>query len=212
MKTPQLKQQIFRYWVEIRELANGSVRELPVSAVTKICLARRKKNEPPIPNQDLLQVKDGAETLEAESFDELRACLRDKYPDVAFERTLHYVRDREAEERRERALNGLAELLAKAAVDKMIEEETRGRMHFDPAPAGGTAENATVRKARYSRAVSKEIIRSMEKDVELIRRVLAGDTMLRTGPGENDRTDLRETLKTIVEDLERCIRELKQGN
>jgi hypothetical protein len=59
--------------------------------------------------------------------------------------------------------------------------------------------------------MSKEIIKSMEKDVELIRRTLAGDTTLRTGPGERDRTDLRETLQTIAADLERCIRELRQG-
>jgi hypothetical protein len=52
----------------------------------------RKKNEPPTPNQDLLQLKDGEETLEAESFEELRACLREKYPDVACESTLHYLR------------------------------------------------------------------------------------------------------------------------
>jgi hypothetical protein len=121
------EKQIFRYWVEIRELATGEVRTLPLAAVVKISLAGRKKNEPPIPNEEVLQLKDGAETWEAKTFDELRARLREKYPDAAFERTLHYVRDREAEERRERALNGLMDLLAKAAVDKMIEEETRGQ-------------------------------------------------------------------------------------
>ena len=111
--------QIFRYWVEIRELASGSVRALPLNAVVKICLAKRKKNEAPIPNEELLHLKDGAEKLEAKSLDELRARLRDKYPDGAFERTLHFERDREAEERRERALNGLARLLAERAVDEM---------------------------------------------------------------------------------------------
>jgi hypothetical protein len=89
--------------------------------VVKICLARPKKNEAPIPNQELLHLKDGAETLEAKSFDELRAQLRDKYPDDAFERTLHFERDREAEERRERALNGLAQLLA----EQVVEETTK---------------------------------------------------------------------------------------
>lgn len=119
------EKQIFRYWVEIRELATGSVRTLPLTAVMKICLARRKKNEPPIPNEKVLQLKDGAETWEAKNLDELRVRLREKYPDVAFERTLHYERDREAEERRERALSGLVDLLAKAVVDELIEEETR---------------------------------------------------------------------------------------
>lgn len=56
----------------------------------------------------------------------------------------------------------------------------------------------------------KEIIESMKKDVALIRRTLAGDTWVRTGPGESDRTDLRETLETIADDLDRCIKELER--
>jgi hypothetical protein len=63
--------------------------------------------------------------LEAKDLDDLRAQLREKYPEGAFERTLHYVRDPEAEERRERALNGLIELLAERVVEQMIEEESR---------------------------------------------------------------------------------------
>jgi len=114
------EKQIFRYWVEIRELASGSVRTLPLTAVVKICLARPKKNDAAIPNEQLLHLKDGTETLEAKSFDDLRARLRDKYPDEAFERTLHFERDRDAEERRERALDGLARLFAEKAVDEMI--------------------------------------------------------------------------------------------
>jgi hypothetical protein len=123
---PQSDQQILRYWVEIRELTSGSVRTLPLTAMRKISLARGKKNEPPPPSEDVLHLKDGAETLEAKTFDELRAQLRDKYPDTAFERTLHYERDREAEERRERALDGLMTLIAEAVVEKMIEEEGGG--------------------------------------------------------------------------------------
>jgi hypothetical protein len=121
------EKRIFRYWIEIRELASGSVRTLPLTAVMKISLARRKKNEPPIPNEELLQLKDEAETWEAKAFDELRVRLRDKYPDSAFERTLHYVRDQEAEDRRERALNGLIELLAQSLVDEILEEEAGRR-------------------------------------------------------------------------------------
>jgi len=44
---------------------------------------------------------------------------------AAFARTLHYVRDHEAEERRERALNGLISILAKRVVDDLIAEESR---------------------------------------------------------------------------------------
>jgi len=41
------------------------------------------------------------------------------------ERTLHTVRDHEAEKRRERALNGLISLLAQKIVDDLIAEEPR---------------------------------------------------------------------------------------
>lgn len=118
---------IFRYWVEIRELASGSVRKLPLTAVLKICLARHKKNQRPVPNEELLHLQDGNETFEGKSFDELRTRLRQKYPDAAFERTLHCERDREAEERRERALNGLIELI----VEQMVKEDLE--------PSGATA-------------------------------------------------------------------------
>jgi hypothetical protein len=122
------EKQIFRYWIEIRDLASGVVRTLPLTAVMRISLARRKKNEPPIPNEELLQLKDEAEIWEAKTVDELAARLRDKYPDTTFERTLHYERDREAEERRERALNGLIELLAQRVADEMLEEESGRRL------------------------------------------------------------------------------------
>jgi hypothetical protein len=53
---------------------------------------RGKKNEPLPPNEELLQLTDGEVTLEAKDLDDLRAQLREKYPEGAFERTLHYVR------------------------------------------------------------------------------------------------------------------------
>jgi len=80
---PQSDRQILRYWVEIRELTSGSVRTFPLTAMRKISLARGKKNEPPPLSKDVLHLKDGAETLGAKTFDELRAQLRDKYPDTA---------------------------------------------------------------------------------------------------------------------------------
>jgi hypothetical protein len=126
--------RIFRYWVEVRDLASGSVRKLPLSAVRLVCLKRGKKNEPRPPDRELLKLQDGEETWEVETFDELRTRLRDKYPDTAFERTLHYVHDQEAEERRERALNGLASILAKAAVDDLIAEESRVQAGPDAEP------------------------------------------------------------------------------
>ena len=117
--------RILRYWVEVRELASGSVRKLPLSAVRLICLKKGKKNEPPLPDRELLRLQDEGETWEASDFDELKIRLREKYPDATFERTLHYVRDHEAEEQRERALNGLISILAKSVVDDLIAEESR---------------------------------------------------------------------------------------
>ena len=118
-------EKILRYWVEVRELATGSVRTLPLTAVRLVCLKRGKKNDPPPPDREFLRLKDDAETWEAETFEELRTRLRDKYPDERFERTLHYVRDQEAEEQRERALNGLMDILVKKIVDDLIAEEAR---------------------------------------------------------------------------------------
>jgi hypothetical protein len=115
--------QILRYWVEVRDLASGSVRKLPLSAVRLVCLKRGKKNEPLSPDRELLRVQDGKETWEAADLDELKIRLRDKYTDADFERTLHYVRDHEAEERRERALDELASIFAKVAVDGFVESK-----------------------------------------------------------------------------------------
>lgn len=117
--------RILRYWVEVRDLASRSVRKLPLTAVRLVCLKRGKKNEPPLPDREVLRLQDDKETWEAETFDELRTRLRERYPDAAFARTLHYVRDHEAEERRERALNGLISILAKRVVDDLIAEESR---------------------------------------------------------------------------------------
>jgi hypothetical protein len=125
LKSGERSKEIFRYWVEIRELASGTVRTLPLTGVRKICLKRGKKNELPTPDEDVLQLQDGAESWEAKDLDELRMRLREKYPNAAFERTLHFVRDREAEERRERALNGLMDIIVKAVVERLIEQETR---------------------------------------------------------------------------------------
>ena len=100
------------------------MRKLPLTAAKVICLKRGKKNEPPLPDKALLRLQDDKETWEVETFDELRSRLREKYPDAAFDRTLHYVRDHEAEERHERVLNDLISLLAKKAVDDLIAQQS----------------------------------------------------------------------------------------
>jgi hypothetical protein len=102
--------QVFRCWVEVREQASGSVRHLPINGVTKIYIPRTKK-EAQKPNEEILQLKDGTATLEAESIQDLAGQLRTRYPDTAYERTLHWERDREAEVRRTEAISKLSEIL-----------------------------------------------------------------------------------------------------
>jgi hypothetical protein len=107
-------QQIFRYWVEVREQANGSAQHLPLNGVTKIHIPRTKK-EAQQPNEEILQLKDGAATLEAKSVQDLAAQLRARYPDDTYERTLHWERDCEAEVRRAEAIKKLSEILVPRA-------------------------------------------------------------------------------------------------
>jgi hypothetical protein len=121
----QADRQLFRYWVEIRELASGTVRKLSLTAVTRISLAREKTNEPPPSRDVVLHLQDGPEAVEAQNLDELASKLRDRYADGSFERTLHSERDRDAEERRKRAVDRLMDLLAQTVVREVIEEQSR---------------------------------------------------------------------------------------
>jgi hypothetical protein len=73
-------EQVFRYWVEVRDLTNGSILSLPLSAVARIHIPR-KKNEAQRPREEILRLQDGSAILEAISLDDLAAQLRQKYPD-----------------------------------------------------------------------------------------------------------------------------------
>ena len=114
-------ERVYRYNVEIRNLRDGSSRLLPPEVFSVIALKARGTG-PAEPSRQLLRLKDGEEILEAADLEELRIRLRDKYPDFDYERRLHVQRDREAEERRREAIRGLAELLARAAVDDYLQE------------------------------------------------------------------------------------------
>jgi hypothetical protein len=70
-------EQIFRYWVEVRDLTNGSVSNLPLSAFARIHIPRKKK--------EILRLQDGSTILEAISLDDLAAQLRQKYPDSGYD-------------------------------------------------------------------------------------------------------------------------------
>lgn len=104
--------------IEVRELATGSVRKLPLTAVRLVALV-----EPRVPDEERLHLQDGDEKWELKTFDELKDRLRERYPDSGYERTLHSERDLEAEERWESGMRGLIKILADCAVEQMIEEE-----------------------------------------------------------------------------------------
>ncbi len=102
--------QIFRHWVEVRDLKTGSVRQLPLTTVVSISLAP-KRLEPECPRKEVLQLTDGSATIEAKDLNDLAGQLRHNYPDNAYVRTLHRQRDPEAEKRRADAINRLSEVL-----------------------------------------------------------------------------------------------------
>lgn len=114
-------EQIFRYWVELRDLQNGSTRDLALKAKTRIHIPT-KRNEVQKQSEEVLELKDGSLTLEAKSLDDLASQLRQRYPDGAYERTLHRARDCQAEERRAEAMKQLVKILAEAAAEDLLRE------------------------------------------------------------------------------------------
>lgn len=114
-------QRRYRYWVEIRDLHDGSTRTLPLTALRLVHLAR-KRGQPQLPDEQRLQLQDDATIIEAKDLDDLAAHLRSKYPDETHERRLHWERDLEAEQRHADALNSLVELLAKSVAKELLRE------------------------------------------------------------------------------------------
>jgi len=143
-------QQTFRCWVEIREQANGSVRHLPINGVTKIHIPRTKK-EAQKPNEEILRLKDGTATLEANSIQELAVQLRARYPDAAYERTLHWERDREAEVRRAEGIDKLSEILLPRAY---LEALYVIQAELQRAEPGSRLSDAELERAAAGRGVS----------------------------------------------------------
>lgn len=111
---------MFRYWVELLDLRNGSARDLPLKVIDRIHFPKRGGAQ--LPNEQILQLEDGAAILEAKDLDELAAQLREKYPDGSYERKLHSERDLQAEARWEHGMNQLVEILARSAYEEMLRE------------------------------------------------------------------------------------------
>ena len=115
-------QRRYRYWVEIRDLRDGTVRNLPLSALRVVHLTRGR-GQLQLPDEQRLQLQDDVTIIEAKDIDDLAAQLRSKYPDETHERRLHWERDVEAEQRYAAALQSLIEILAEAAVNEVLREQ-----------------------------------------------------------------------------------------
>ena len=121
MSLPE-SQHIYRYWVELRDRRDGSVRILPLSAIQRIHLTT-KWNETRLPDEQVLQLQDESAVVEAKDIDDLAAQLRGKYPDDTYERFLRRERDVEGERRKAEAMDGLIEMLARAAIQDVLREQ-----------------------------------------------------------------------------------------
>lgn len=115
------RQRIYRYWVELRDRWDGSVRILALGAMQRIHLTA-KKSEARLPDEHVLQLQDESGVIEAKDIDDLAAQLRAKYPDDTYERFLRRERDVEAERRKAEAMEGLLRILVEAVVDDVLHE------------------------------------------------------------------------------------------
>jgi hypothetical protein len=112
----------FKYWIEVRNLIDGTMRELPLRTAIHLKVPTRKGHSPP-PSRELLRIEDGVEPMEGETWEELVEKLRARYPDGSFERRLKRERDLKAEH----AMNDLAKLVAKSAMRKLSESTATGK-------------------------------------------------------------------------------------
>ena len=118
--------RIYRYWVELRDLRDGSGRDLPLAVITCIHIPR-KNGEPQRPNKQVLRLQDDSTVIEARNIDDLATQLRERYPDETYHRYLRRERDYAAEQRWEEALQALAEIMVRAAIDDLMRKEARNR-------------------------------------------------------------------------------------
>jgi hypothetical protein len=114
--------RLYQYTIEITDLQAGSSRRVPLKSFRRVSLKTLKKSEVAEPPVDVLRFEDGDFQIEARDFEELRSRLREQYPDERYERRVHAKRDREAVDRREQAIEGLAKIYAEVALERLLAE------------------------------------------------------------------------------------------
>ena len=121
MELPK-NQWIYKYWVELRNLHDGSVRNLPLTARRRIHIPT-EKNAPALPDEVELRLEDNEDVIEGRDIDSVATQLRKRYADADYERILRCERDLDAETRKVAALDGLIEILAKAAFEDHMKSQ-----------------------------------------------------------------------------------------
>ena len=116
-------QRVYRYWVELRNRSDGSVRVMPLGGIKRIHLVSGK-GAAQLPDEQVLQVRDESIVIEAKDLEDLAAQMRERYPDETYERFLRQERDFEAERRKADAMDGLIQLLVDAAVEDVFRQKT----------------------------------------------------------------------------------------
>lgn len=137
--------------VELRDLRDRPTRDLPLTAVKRIHLAR-KKGDRQEPDQQLLRLQDNSVVFAGRDIEDIAAQLRHRYPDEAHERFLRRERDCKAEQHKVEAMNALIEILVRAAIDELLHEQEgeSGDRRTDQG-AAECIENVLV-KQRFARA------------------------------------------------------------
>lgn len=121
-KKAKTDRRIFSYWIELKSVDEGSVRALPVKFFR--CVPLVKKGHPMHGTERVeIRVEDGNRSFVGDNFDEVTGKLKTEYPDGRFERFLRMRRDEDAELKRDAALEQLARIVVRAALDRSLDEE-----------------------------------------------------------------------------------------
>jgi hypothetical protein len=116
----------FKYWIEVRDLRDGTMRKLPLHTVIHLTIPTKKAKSPP-PSRKCLQIEDENHPIEGTTWEELAEQLQARYPDEFYERRLNRERDLRAEQ----AMSDLVSLIARSATRKFLDSKAPGQSQQD---------------------------------------------------------------------------------